>query len=149
MKFAMLALVIALLLAPAVFAVHEQNNQTAKKREFRGLTGIYGVSVEEPERPYGPQKPFGKPRPKRLAMQAPLPPGYRGLGGIAVRGPSFGNESCAAFNCGPFQNVVADTSTKTYYRCRCPLASAIPKERLKCLATPALAEKIGYTPGPC
>ena len=116
---------------------------------FAGLQGIVGVSVEQPEREYGPQKPFGRPAPKRLRGQAPLPEGYKGLGGIAGPGPSSTVPMCATFKCKPGQYVVGDTSTKEYYRCYCDAAKTIKPENIKCFDTPALAARLGYRQGSC
>jgi hypothetical protein len=151
MKIIAAVCMIILLLAPFVFATHDLNQtkqSPSKKREFKGLQGIAGVSVE-PEQKYGPQKPFGKPAPKRLKGLAALPPGYRGLAGIAPESMTAGRAPCAGFSCKPHQYVVGDTSTKTYYRCYCPAAKGIAPGNIKCIDTPAIADKIGYRAGTC
>jgi hypothetical protein len=126
-------------------------NLTAKvPKHFTGLRGIAGVSVEEPERRYGPPKPFGKPGARRWEVLAPVRPGYVGIGGIAFgAGPNVSIAPCAAFNCTPSQYVVGDTSAKAYYRCYCPSARAISPENIKCMETPSIAERIGYHAGLC
>ncbi len=140
-----------LLLAPFVIATHATETpkeSPRKERTFRGLQGIVGVSVEESEKPYGPLKPFGKPVLKRAAPLR-LPLGYKGLGGISGKEPGISKAPCEEFNCKKSQYVVGDIKSKAYYRCYCPAAKNIPKENLKCIDTPGLAEKIGYHSGVC
>lgn len=160
--------VIALLLVPSVFAATRSyqllsayptivraastiHNQTMLvPTHFTGLKGIAGVSVEPAERTFGPPKPFGKKPVKRWEALAPVRPGYVGIGGIAFgAGPNASIAPCAAFNCKPSQFVVADTSTKTYYRCYCPAAKNIKPENIKCIETPGLGDKMGYRAGTC
>ena len=154
-------LLIALISIPAVLAVSKsyqalyptKKNLTATApsipKSFKGLQGVIGVSVEEPERPYGPQKPFGKPKPKRFKGAGNIPPGYVGLGGIAGEAPSISANPCVDLGCQPRHGIIADRSAKTYYRCRCPAARNIPNESIQCLDTPALAERAGYHAGTC
>lgn len=151
MKIIALLCIALVFCSTAALALHESEppKQNPKKtRAFTGLTGIQGVSVEPAERLFGPPKPFGKPAPKRYERQAPLPPGYKGLGGIAS-GLGSSVQPCAAFNCKPGQYVVVDTSSKKYYRCYCHAAASIKPENVKCLDTPSLADRAGYTPGTC
>lgn len=170
MKLPIVAFVALLLLVPGVFAVSRSYQATGEtsiiassnltqqtfggqpgRHRFTGLQGIFGVSVEQvqPEREYGPAREFGKPKFGRKTVQAPLPPTYKGLGGIAGPGPSATKPACAEFNCKPGQYVVADTAAKLYYRCYCGTAKSIKPENLKCFDTPKLAEMIGYRAGPC
>ncbi len=159
MKFVAMSIIAVLLFAPAVLAVAQsyQKIYPQKKYErptgpsvptgFKGLQGIIGVSVEESERQYGPQKPFGKPKSKRLKEQARLPEGYRGLGGIAGEGITTSKGACEEFGCKPSHTVVGDKGTKMYYRCRCPAAKSIVQNNIQCLDSPGLAERLDYQRG--
>jgi hypothetical protein len=159
MKFLLAACIIVLLFVPVAFAatrsyqiieirspgIMQPNVSLARVPEgFTGLRGIAGVSVEEPERAYGPQKPFGKPAPKRLKGLAKLPVGYRGLTGIAGAGPNISIAPCARFGCKPGQYVVGDLTTKAVYRCYCPILTNISSANLKCFDTPTVAERAGF-----
>jgi hypothetical protein len=159
MKYSAIFLLLLLVL-PAVAAKQIPLSSTGQKQFynvtssnkyfFRGLLGIFGVNVEqvEPARIYGPQREFGKPKPARPRQR--LPEHYKPLGGIATSDhPGMSKSSCADFNCKPGQYVVADTSTKLYYRCYCETAKNITAANVKCLDNPKIAEKIGYHAGPC
>jgi hypothetical protein len=167
MKQALVLLVIALLAMPGALAASRSyqivspysttvrtpgnvyNQTTLVPKHFVGLQGIVGVSVE-PEKKYGPQRKFGRKDIKRLAALAPVRPGYVGIGGVAFgAGPNASVAPCAAFNCKPHQYVVADASTKTYYRCYCPAAKNIAPENVKCIDTPGIGDKMGYRAGAC
>jgi len=164
MKFLIAACIILLLAAPAVFAatrsyqiissqpqgLMQPNVSLAKVPSyFTGLRGIVGVSVEAPEQVYGPQKRFGKPALKRFKGMAKLPPGYRGLAGIAGPGPNISIAPCAQFGCKPSQYVVGDLTTKAVYRCYCPILKNISAANLKCFDTPAVAERAGFHRAEC
>jgi hypothetical protein len=152
MKLLALSCILLLLLSQAVFASHlatEAKISPKRAREFKGLQGIAGVNVEPSEPVYGPQKPFGKPRPKRIEQIANLPPHYKGLEGIASAYPSATQLPCSQFGCKPGKNIVANTVTKEFFRCYCASAKEITKEQLTCIDTPGLAERMGYHAGKC
>lgn len=157
MKLAVVLLALLVVSAPAVLAAARSYQylygtrpeepigvQPKAPSRFQGLQGIVGRSVPEQEKAYGPQKPFGKPRPKRLKGAANLPGGYVGLGGVAGEDIRPFKQPCEEFGCKPTENVVGDVSTKAYYRCYCAGAKTIAPNNLKCIDTPAIAERIGY-----
>jgi hypothetical protein len=160
MKMLAIALIALLIALPAVFAAtrsyqvigaqlsslsRNTSVQLPQVRSgFTGLQGIYGRSIPEPERKVGPQKPFGKPAPKRISQLANLPGGYIGLGGIASGEPGISKAPCEQFSCKPTQFVVGNTRTMEYFRCYCRGAAGIPNESVKCLDTPTIAERLGY-----
>jgi hypothetical protein len=165
----LLALLLVMLLAlPAVFAASQSYQRIGEKplmtrirtpgnvynqtvivpAHFGGLQGIIGQSIPDPERVYGPEKRFGKPAPKRQIGLAKVREGF-GVGGIMTGAPGATKGPCSDFNCKQSQSVVGDTTTKAYYRCYCPGAKGIANESVKCIDTPAIAERIGYHAGPC
>ena len=128
--------------------VNVYNQTVVVPSHFSGLQGIIGTSIPDAEQVYGPEKRFGKPAPKRQIGLAKVRKGF-GVGGImtGVSGTSKG--PCADFNCKQSQSVVGDTQSKAYYRCYCAGAKSIANESVKCIDTPAIAERIGYHAGTC
>ncbi|MEM4246815.1 MAG: hypothetical protein QXF14_00620 [Candidatus Woesearchaeota archaeon] len=116
------------------------------RTRFTGLTGIFGVSIQPVEQ--FPQRPFGKTMIESQAVSR-LPAGWVGPGGIANATPGVSRFPCADFGCKAAQYIVGDTSTMKYYRCWCDSAKKIAMENIKCLDTPAIASRLGYSEGIC
>ncbi len=174
MKAIALLFIALLIVSPAVFArassfyqsssnliiikpsSNISSNTTTAQREtytsisrpqFKGLAGIYGVSVQKSpflEQP-GQIGTFGKPWLRKISSSV----SQSILGGIANATPGISKAPCADFNCKASQYVVGDTSTKQYYRCWCEAAKSIKPENIKCLDTPGVAARIGYSEGKC
>jgi hypothetical protein len=121
------------------------------RTQFRGLTGIYGVSVQKSpslEQP-GQIGLFGKSWLRKQESPVRYPAGYVPVGGIANATPGISRVPCADFNCKASEYIVGDTSTKLFYRCWCDLAKGIKPENIKCLTGPGVATRIGYSEGKC
>ncbi|MEM4242379.1 MAG: hypothetical protein QXM31_00580 [Candidatus Woesearchaeota archaeon] len=168
MKAAALLLIIFLVVMPAAFAkargydIYQQQfvirrtpsnatpavqNLTWQNRmHYAGLTGIFGVNVV-PYQKYE-QRPFGKPFTKSEPAVR-YPPGFAGAGGTANATPGVSKAPCADFGCKASQYVVGDTSTKKYYRCWCESAKKILRENIKCIDTPGVATRMGFSEGIC
>ena len=174
MKAIALLFIALLIVSPAVFAraggfyqspsnliiiKPSSNISTAQKEtypspsrpQFKGLAGIYGVSVQKSpslEQP-GQIGLFGKSWMRKQESPVRYPAGYVPVGGIANATPGTSRAPCADFNCKASQYVVGDTSTKQYYRCWCEGAKSIKPENIICLDTPGVAARIGYSEGKC
>jgi hypothetical protein len=119
--------------------------------EFKGLTGIYGVSVQrQPSvEPQGQIGLFGKSWLRKKEPAVRYPEGFVPLGGTANATPGTSKAPCADFGCKASQYIVADLSTKAFYRCWCEAAKSIKPENVKCLDSPGIARHLGFTEGKC
>jgi hypothetical protein len=178
MKAAAILLVLLIALSPAVFArassfymnpanqlivkrssnitgiqraAYVARNSTQNLTHYVPLQGISGVSVTRTpslEQP-GIIGTFGKPWLRKQASQLNYPTNFVPVGGIANETPGISKAPCADFGCKASQYVVADTSTKEYFRCWCDAAKKIKPENLKCLDSPGVARRMEYREGKC
>jgi hypothetical protein len=116
---------------------------------YTPLSGIYGVNVVQQAPQSTSIGTFGKSWLRKSSTAVNYPPGFVQVGGIANATPGASKAPCADFGCKPSQYIVADLSTKQYYRCWCDAAKKIAPANIKCLDSPGIAKHMGFSEGKC